>query len=361
MKALILVGGFGTRLRPLTLTLPKPLVPFSNRPMIEIQIDALAKAGVTDVILAVNYRPDIMMAELEKFEKKYNIKIHFSVEQEPLGTAGPLALARDLLLKDPSPFFVLNSDIICPFPLSQMAEFHRQHGRAGTIAVTRVEDPSKYGVVVAHPHEPTLVERFVEKPSDFVSNRINAGIYILDISVLDRIELRPTSIEKEIFPSMASDNQLCCMDLEGYWMDVGQPADYLSGIGLHLAHMRDTEPASLATGPHIVGNVLIHPTATVAPDCLLGPNVTVGPNARIESGARIRDSALLDHAHVQAHARVAKSIVGWQSRVGRWARLDQVTVLGLDVQVSEEVFVNGARVLPHKTISDNVYEPSIIM
>jgi mannose-1-phosphate guanylyltransferase len=142
-------------------------------------------------VLAVNYRPEIMVAALKEYEQVYGVTITFSVETEPLGTAGPLALARDILAKDDSPFFVLNSDVICEFPFDQMRDFHAAHGGEGTIAVTRVDDPSKYGVVVNR-KDSSKIERFVEKPKEFISNKINAGMYILNPSVLDRIEVRHT-------------------------------------------------------------------------------------------------------------------------------------------------------------------------
>ncbi|RKO95588.1 nucleotide-diphospho-sugar transferase, partial [Caulochytrium protostelioides] len=187
MKALILVGGFGTRLRPLTLTMPKPLVEFANRPMILHQIEALVRAGVTDIVLAVNYRPEIMSDFISKYEKELGVRITFSVETEPLGTAGPLALAKDILGKDDSPFFVLNSDVTCEFPFAAMIAFHKAHGAEGTLLVTKVEEPSKYGVVVQYPQQSTI-ERFVEKPKEFVSNRINAGLYLFSPAILRRIK-----------------------------------------------------------------------------------------------------------------------------------------------------------------------------
>jgi len=151
MKALILVGGFGTRLRPLTLTVPKPLMDFCNLPILCHQIQALAAAGVTEVILAINYQPEVMMKQLEILEKKYNVKITCSLEDEPLGTAGPIRLAKDIILKDNADdlLFVFNSDVICHYPLDKMVEFHKSHKKQGTIMVTEVEDPTKYGVVVA--------------------------------------------------------------------------------------------------------------------------------------------------------------------------------------------------------------------
>lgn len=191
------------------------------------------------------------------------MRITFSVENEPLGTAGPLALAKDILGRDDSPFFVLNSDVICvrfsplkdtapddhlqDYPFIQLAQFHKAHGQEGTIVVTKVEEPSKYGVVVMKP-QTSQIERFVEKPVEFVSNRINAGIYIFNTEILKRIPLRPTSIEKEVFPKMATDGQLHSFDLEGYWMDVGQPKDFLTGTCLYLANLAKKK-SHLLTSP----------------------------------------------------------------------------------------------------------------
>lgn len=129
-----------------------------------------------------------MVRALKEYEELYNVKITFSVETEPLGTAGPLALAREILAKDDSPFFVLNSDVICDYPFEQLRDFHLSHGNEGTIVVTKVDDPSKYGVIVNHP-DSSRIDRFVEKPKEFISNKINAGIYIFNPSVLERIEV----------------------------------------------------------------------------------------------------------------------------------------------------------------------------
>lgn len=129
-----------------------------------------------------------MVRALKEYEELYNVKITFSVETEPLGTAGPLALAREILAKDDSPFFVLNSDVICDYPFEQLRDFHLSHGNEGTIVVTKVDDPSKYGVIVNRP-DSSRIDRFVEKPKEFISNKINAGIYIFNPSVLERIEV----------------------------------------------------------------------------------------------------------------------------------------------------------------------------
>ncbi|KAH6561768.1 hypothetical protein BASA50_009065 [Batrachochytrium salamandrivorans] len=360
MKALILVGGFGTRLRPLTLTLPKPLVEFANRPMILHQIEALVKAGVTDIVLAVNYRPEIMANFVEKYEAQLNVRITFSVESEPLGTAGPLSLASEILGKDDTPFFVLNSDVICEFPFTEMIEFHKAHGGEGTLLVTRVEEPSKYGVVINKP-DSTLIDRFVEKPQVFVSNKINAGLYIFSPSVLKRIKPEPTSIEKEVFPLMADAGQLHSMELPGFWMDVGQPRDYLTGAGLYLASLNKKTPSSLTTGPGYIGNVLIDPTAVIGDNCRIGPNVVIGPGVVIGDGVRLSRTVVLSSVLIRDHAWIHSSIVGWRSTIGRWTRIEGNSITGEDVHISDEIYLNGACILPHKTVSANVPEPKIIM
>ncbi|KAK0672058.1 nucleotide-diphospho-sugar transferase [Cercophora samala] len=358
--------------------------------MILHQIEALAAAGVTDIVLAVNYRPEIMEKYLAQvrdrylpplntpkprlyhtnpyfeiqYEEEFGINITISIESEPLGTAGPLKLAEEVLRKDDTPFFVLNSDVTCDYPFKELAAFHKSHGDEGTIVVTKVEEPSKYGVVVHKPGHPTKIDRFVEKPVEFVGNRINAGMYILNTSVLDRIELRPTSIEQETFPAMVKDGQLHSFDLEGFWMDVGQPKDFLTGTCLYLSSLAKKQSKLLTptTEPFVYGgNVLIDPSAKIGKNCRIGPNVTIGPDVVVGDGVRLQRCVLLSGSKVKDHAWVKSTIVGWNSVVGRWARLENVTVLGDDVTISDEVYVNGGSVLPHKTIKANVDVPAIIM
>jgi len=361
MKALILVGGYGTRLRPLTLFRPKPLVEFANKPILVHQLEALVEAGVTKVVLAVSYRAQEMEQELSVYAEKMGVEILFSHETEPLGTAGPLALAKDILCVDNEPFFVLNSDITCDFPFKEMVMFHKEHGREGTIVVTKVEEPSKYGVVVYN--EVGKVERFVEKPQEFVSNKINAGLYILNTSILDRIQIRPTSIEKEIFPEMATSGQLYAFELQGYWMDIGQPKDFLTGMCLYLQSLRQkgSKESKLSSADGIVGNVLVDPSAKIGKNCRIGPNVTIGPDVVIEDGVCIKRCTIMKGAKIKSHSWLESCIVGWNCVVGQWVRMENVTVLGEDVIVSDEIYINGGKVLPHKAISTSVPEPQIIM
>jgi len=327
--------------------------------MILHQIEALVKAGVTEVVLAVNYRPELMSAKLKKYEDIYNIKITYSQEETPLGTAGPLALARDILGATSDPFFVLNSDITCEYQLSELLAFHKAHGKEGTIMVTKVEEPSKYGVVVSKPTGE--IERFVEKPQIFVGNKINAGIYVFNPSILNRIELRPTSIETEIFPEMAKQGELYAMDLPGFWMDVGQPPDFLKGMCLYLANLKAKSPQQLTTGKGFISPVLVDPSAKIGENCVIGPNVTIGPNCVIEDGVRLRDTTILEGSTIRSNSWINRCIIGWQSSVGKWVRMENVSVLGEDVHIRDELYINGGSILPHKTISTSIAEPKIVM
>jgi len=175
-------------------------------------------------------------------------------------------------------FFVLNSDISCQYPLEELLKFHKQHGKEGTIMVTKVQEPSKYGVVVSN--KEGQIQQFIEKPQIFVGNRINAGIYIFNKEILDRIKLEPTSIERVIFPQMAKENKLYSMDLEGYWMDIGQPLDYLIGTSLYLHHQKQNNL--------LKETVLISPSAKIGKDCLIGPDVVIGDDVIIGDGVRIK-------------------------------------------------------------------------
>ncbi|CAI4228337.1 unnamed protein product [Auanema sp. JU1783] len=359
MKALILVGGYGTRLRPLTLTQPKPLVEFANKAMMLHQIEALASVGVTTVVLAVSYRAEQLEQEISVHAERLGVRIVFSLEEVPLDTAGPLALARPHLEGDEA-FFVLNSDVICDFPFQQMYEFHKKHGKEGTIVVTKVEEPSKYGVVVFDENSGSIAE-FVEKPQEYVGNKINAGIYIFNPSVLDRIPLKPTSIEKEIFPQMAESQDLFAYVLPGFWMDVGQPKDFIKGTTLYLAHQRKANPSLLANTENIRGNVLIDPSAQIGNDCRIGPDVVIGPRVVIEAGVCLSHCTILCDSTVRTHAWINQCIIGRKCSVGRWARLENTCVLGDDVVVKDELYLFGASVLPHKSISVNVRDPITIM
>lgn len=361
MKALILVGGFGTRLRPLTFSVPKPLVELANKPIVAHQIEALVKVGVTEIILAIAYRPELMMEYVKKFEEQYKVKITCSQEVEPLGTAGPIRLAKEIIEKDNTEdlFFVFNSDVICEFPLQKLIDFHKAHGKEGSILLSKVEDPSKYGVVITE--EDGKIKSFVEKPKEFIGDRINAGLYLFKTSIIKRIEPKPTSIEREIFPVMAKEGELYAQNLDGFWMDVGQPKDFIIGSQLYLDSLKKSGEGELAKGDNIIGNVLIDPSAKVHPEAVLGPNVSIGADCVIGKGVRLQNTCVFKGVTIQDYAWIKGSVIGWQSNVGKWVRIDGLSVLAEDVTVKDEVYINGCSILPHKAITANLAEAGAVI
>ncbi|CBZ27145.1 mannose-1-phosphate guanyltransferase [Leishmania mexicana MHOM/GT/2001/U1103] len=371
MRAVILVGGFGTRLRPLTLTTPKPLVPFCNKPMIIHQIEALKAVGVTEVILAVAYRPEAMKEQMDEWSRKLGVSFVFSVEEDPLGTAGPLALARDILMQDDKPFFVLNSDVTCMFPLQELLDFHKARGGEGTIMVSQVTQWEKYGVVV-YSQQSYQIERFVEKPSSFLGDRVNAGIYIFNKSILDRIPPCRTSIEKEIFPAMAAEGELYAFNLEGFWMDVGQPKDYILGMTKFIPSLLDgdrkTEQLHTEATEHqhggrftVVGASLIDPSAKIGDGAVIGPCASIGANCVIGESCRIDNAAILENSKVGKGTMVSRSIVGWNNRIGSWCHIEDISVLGDDVEVKDGVVLIGTKVLPNKDVGEHHFQAGVIM
>lgn len=257
---------------------------------------------------------------------------------------------------------MLNCDIACEFNLRSLLDFHHAHGKVGTIMVTGVDEPAKYGKSVVVPHETGLVDHFVEHGRTFAGNLINTGVYIFSSSIFEHLSMRPTSMEKEVLPALAAEDQLYSMRLEGYWMNIKKPPDFLEGTKLYLAYLRQHRIAELAPAEEQVeGNVVMHASAQVGSGCRLGPDVVIGAGCVVEDGVRLARCILLEGCHVCAHAVVLDSILGWRSTVGQWTRVEGVSVLGEDVHVGAELCINGALILPHKVIESSVSEPQIIL
>ena len=295
MHAVVLVGGFGTRLRPLTLTTPKPLLPIANVRQLEHLISSLGAAGVTEVVLAIGFKPEPF---LQAFPDGVcaGIPIHYAVEPEPLDTAGAIAFAaRHAGISDT--FVVMNGDILCDVNLADLVAFHKAHGAEGTLHLTPVEDPSQYGVVEVD--DKGWVQRFVEKPQpgETSSNVVNAGTYVLEPSVIDRIpEGQRVSIERVVFPAMVADGRLAAMATDDYWIDTGLPSTYLrSNLDL-IDGTRDRILASVGVNAHI------HSTASIT-------HSVIGEAAVIDEGCVIIDSVVLPGAHIGARVRLEGSLV----------------------------------------------------
>lgn len=302
MQAIVLVGGQGTRLRPLTETVPKPALTLVDRPFLAYMIEWLAGHGVEEVVLACGFLPDVLRAALAGEEERAGVSIRYVAEPEPLGTAGAIRFAADQIgdARDDS-FLALNGDVLTDLDLTALLEVHREREAVATIGLHPVEDSSAYGLV--RTGERGEVLEFLEKTGEAVPGEINAGMYVLQRSALDEIPTgENVSIEREVFPQLVG-NGLHGLRLDGYWMDIGTPERYLQASWDILEGRVETrvEP----TGP----GVLVAADAEVAQGAAIGPRTVVGRGCRIEAGVEVRESVLLDRCAVGEGARIVGSIL----------------------------------------------------
>ncbi|HEV2426603.1 MAG TPA: NDP-sugar synthase, partial [Acidimicrobiales bacterium] len=302
MLAVVLVGGEGTRLRPLTYQTPKQLLPLVGVPIIECVLAQLARHGVTDAVLALGYLPDRFTAAYPD-DVIAGVRVAYSVEDEPLDTAGAIRFAASQAGAE-STFVVINGDNVTDLDVSALREFHAEHDAEATIALHAVADPSRFGVVATG--DDGRVVEFVEKPPRDLapSNLVNTGVYIMEPSVLERIA--PTgrvSVERETFPAMAAAGRLYALADDSYWLDTGTPegylranADALDGRGGHRAE-------GVVDGSWRHPSAIVHDAATLR-SSVVDARATVGPDAVVEG------AVLLPGARVEAGARVRASIVG---------------------------------------------------
>ena len=335
MKAIVLVGGFGTRLRPLTLATPKQMLPVVGIPMIERVVRSLGEGGVTDAILSLGYRPDAFL-EAYPDDTCAGVRLHYAVEPEPLDTAGAVRFAAIEAGVD-ARFIVVNGDVLTDLDLGAVWKTHVESGAEATIALTSVDDPSRYGVVPID--EEGRVEAFIEKPPmhEAPTNWINAGTYVLEPSVIERIPSgRKVSIERETFPQLVTDASLYAYQSTAYWVDAGTPATYLQ--------------VQLDCIDGLRGSIerAVHTSARIAEDARIDHAVIMA-GATVEAGAQIVGSVVLPGAFVGAGASVLGSIVGERSRIGAGAHLADLTVTGLDAEVPPGVKLSGARVPDSET------------
>ncbi|XP_060774959.1 mannose-1-phosphate guanyltransferase alpha-B isoform X1 [Neoarius graeffei] len=412
LKAVILIGGpqKGTRFRPLSFEVPKPLFPVAGVPMLQHHIEACAKVpNMKEIILIGFYQPN---EELNRFIASVQQELKFSVrylqEFAALGTGGSIYHFRDQILSGgPSAFFLMNADVCSEFPLQDMLHFHQQHGNShcGVILGTTAnrKQSLNYGCIVEN-QETNEVLHFVEKPSTFVSDIINCGIYLFTPEIFvhigtvfqrnqeDRLLEEPSygrqlreliCLEQDIFTMLAAQKKLYVHKTQHFWSQIKSAGSAIYASRLYLNQYNETHPERLASnqegGPKIIGNVYIHPTANIDSTAVLGPNVSIGKGVIIGAGVRLRESIVLHGATLQDHCCVLNSIVGWDSTIGKWARVEgtpsdpnpndpyakidsetlfrdggltpSITILGCNVNIPSEVIIRNSIVLPHKDLN----------
>ena len=334
MKAIVLVGGFGTRLRPLTLTAPKQMLPVVDRTMLEHVVGGLGRHGVDEVVLSLGYKEDVFREAFPDGECA-GVALRYAVEPEPLDTAGAVRFAAEAAGIDET-FIVVNGDVFTDLDVREVWDRHHEVGAEGTIALTPVDDPSRYGVVPTDPDGKVL--GFVEKPprETAPTNWINAGTYVLEPSVLARIDSgRKVSIERETFPAIVADGELWAVQSEAYWVDAGTPETYLQ-VQLDLIDgVRGGEWNDVADSAMVASEADVH-------------HSVVMPEAVIEAGATVRDAVVSAGARIAAGATVDRSIVGPGAVVGADAHLRNLSMVGDSAVVDPGAELDGGRI-PEET------------
>jgi mannose-1-phosphate guanylyltransferase len=342
VQALVLAGGEGTRLQPLTLTTPKPVMPFAGRPFMTFMLDWLARHGVDDVILSCGFMSDAVEEVLGNEHE--GIRLRYVHEDEPLGTAGPLRLALDSGALQAERLYVLNGDVLTDMDLTAEREQHERTGARATLCLIEVEDTSSYGVV------PTgaggEVEAFLEKsPGPAPTNRINAGAYLLERDVIERIPAgRAVSIEREIFPELVGDG-LHGYLAAGYWKDIGTPERYLEGTWDLLAGVvPSTLPERDVTGSLVYEGGLTH-------GARIGPQAVVGRHCSVGSDSTLERAVLHDRVAVGADCVLRECIVAEGARIGDGAEVRPGAVVGKAAQIAAGAVLDaGARVQPGEEV-----------
>jgi mannose-1-phosphate guanylyltransferase len=343
VQALVLAGGEGTRLRPLTLTLPKPVMPLAGRPFLTFMLDWLRRHGVDDVLLSCGYRSHDVQRVLGDIHG--GMRLRYVVEEEPLGTAGPLRLAADEgVLEDR--VLVLNGDCLTDIDLTAELAQHEAHGAKATLALVAVDDTSSYGVVPTT--EDGQVEAFLEKQSGPVpTNRINAGTYVLERSVVENFipSGRPVSFEREVFPQLVG-NGLYGWHADGYWIDIGTPERYLEATYDLLAGRVES-----ALPPRDETDSLIYEPSIVA-GARIGPLTVVGEHCSVGDRSSLERSVLHESVVVGHEAQIVESVIAAGARVGHGAQIGPDAIVGAGAIVEPgAVVAPGARIAPAEKVA----------
>ena len=344
VDAVVLVGGKGTRLRPLTLSTPKPMLPTAGLPFLTHLLSRIAAAGIEHVILGTSLRSDSFEAEFGD-GAALGLQMHYVTEERPLGTGGGIANVAPLLRSDT--VLVFNGDVLSGVDLRALLDAHHERDAELTLHLVRVGDPRAFGCVPTDADGNVLA--FLEKTEDPPTDQINAGSYVFNRDVIDRIPRgREVSVEREVFPALLADHVRVCGYVDSsYWRDMGTPEDFVRGSA---DLVRGIAPSPALGGRR--GESLVHDGASVAPGAVLVGGTVVGRGAEIGPGVRLDGAVVFDGARIEAGAVVERSIIGFGARIGPRALIrDGVIADGADIGARCEL-LRGARVWPGVFIPD---------
>ncbi|WP_057135309.1 sugar phosphate nucleotidyltransferase [Mycobacterium tuberculosis] len=345
VDAVVLVGGKGTRLRPLTLSAPKPMLPTAGLPFLTHLLSRIAAAGIEHVILGTSYKPAVFEAEFGD-GSALGLQIEYVTEEHPLGTGGGIANVAGKLRNDTA--MVFNGDVLSGADLAQLLDFHRSNRADVTLQLVRVGDPRAFGCVPTN--EEDRVVAFLEKTEDPPTDQINAGCYVFERNVIDRIpQGREVSVEREVFPALLADGDCKIYGYvdASYWRGMGTPEDFVRGSA---DLVRGIAPSPALRGHR--GEQLVHDGAAVSPGALLIGGTVVGRGAEIGPGTRLDGAVIFDGVRVEAGCVIERSIIGFGARIGPRALIrDGVIGDGADIGARCEL-LSGARVWPGVFLPD---------
>ncbi|XP_060519854.1 mannose-1-phosphate guanyltransferase alpha-A [Cylas formicarius] len=419
LKAVILIGGpqKGTRFRPLTLDIPKPLFPIAGLPVIQHHIEACAIVeGLKEILLIGSYPASQFQQFVYNMQLRYNVTIKYLQEFTALGTAGGLFHFRDQIrYGTPDAFFLMNGDVCSDFPLKELYQFHKERPNGALVTIMAAEATKQqslnFGCMVTD-NDTHEVTHYVEKPSSYISTLINCGVYTFSLDIFPVIgeifHLRQQDIyksengndvkeagfiqlEQEILTPLAGTGKMFAMHITNWWsqLKTGSSAIYANRHYLELYQTKHPERLSSCKEPTIIPDVHIDPTAVVDSTSVIGPNVSIGASVVIGPGVRIKESIVLDGAVIEERSLIMHSIIGRNSRVGKWARVEgtpcdpdpnkafakmenpplfnndgklnpSITILGCSVSVPSETILLNSIVLPNKELSRSIKNEIIL-
>lgn len=363
MQAVILVGGQGTRLRPLTLTVPKPMLPLMNRPFLDFQIQLCKRHGIDDIILSTAYLPEVF-EEYFGDGGRLGVRLTYVTEDEPLDTCGAVKNVEEHI---EGPFLVFNGDILTDLDLTNLIAYHRDKGGKATLTLTRVEDPTAYGLVPLD--RQGRIKEFLEKPSwdQVVTDLINAGTYVLEPEVLRRVpEAEPYSFERQLFPDLLDDGEpMYGFANDSYWMDIGTPLKYLQAHYDILARKlpfdfsgQEIRPsvwvsgeAEVSSRASVFGPTVIGPGCRIADHATVSSRCVLGPDCSVEEGAHLEGAVLHAGCVVGAESVLRRCVLAGSVRLGERVQVADESVLGGGVEVGDDNDLKrGIRVWPEASI-----------
>ncbi len=374
MKAVIMAGGEGTRLRPLTSNAPKPMLPLADRPMMEHIVSLLKLHGFDEIVVTVAFLANHIKTYFGD-GSEFGVTMRYADEPVPLGTAGSVGNARELL---DDTFMVISGDVLTDIDLTKLLAFHRDKRAVATIGLTPVDNPLEFGIVITK--EDGSIERFLEKPTwgQVFSDTINTGIYVFEPEIFDYIpEGRSVDFSSEVFPAMlAAGKPLFGAVVEGYWEDVGTLEAYLSAHkdildgkvaasvpgflvndGVWLGEGAEISPDAVVTGPCVIG-----PGCKIEAGCRVGEYSVLGSNVRLLSEAQVERSVLHDNVYVGPRTRMRGAVIGRSSSIRNSVRIDEGVVVGDEVFIGNDAVLSGdVKIYPFKTIEDGAVVNSSIV